>query len=78
MFVAQKQITLNTRLAKIDTDPNTCTSTKHENSKQTWYEINTAVLIKWKQIQFPFEESKKKKSGFISRQNNKIQINGIL
>lgn len=77
MSVAQKQITLNTRLAKIDTDPNTCTSTKHEYSKQTWYEINTAVLIKWKQIQFPFEESKKK-SGFISRQNNKIQINDIL
>lgn len=29
-------------------------------------------------IQFPFEELKKNKSGFISRQNNKIQVNGIL
>lgn len=80
MSVAQKQNTLNTRLAKIDTDP-----TKHMHEHKTW-KLKTNMVrnqdsgADWigNKSSFLSKNWKNNKSGFISRQNNKIQINGIL
>lgn len=78
MSVAQKQNTLNTRLAKIDTAP-----TKHMHEHKTW-KLKTNMVPKkfsgsdWMETNPVSFRRIKQKSGFISRQNNKIQINGIL